>query len=242
MGCAGGAFLRTVSLRHLQRARGYLPSDVPDQAGAYSQARAADDLAEVIVAAGGSAHVVGLSMGGYAALHLALRRPELVRSMLVAGCGYGAGPDQQAGHAAATLAEADRAARIGMAAYARELAGGAHADPLREISPAAWRGYAERLAEHAVAGMAMTLRHVLATRPSLFAMEAGLKAVRCPVTLLIGDRDTPCLAPNLFLHRTIPGSALCVLPRTGHLPNLERPELFNRMLEAAIAAAAEEAS
>jgi pimeloyl-ACP methyl ester carboxylesterase len=216
-------------------ARGYLPSDVPEDITGYGQARAADDLGDVIMAAGaGPAHVVGLSMGGYAALHLALRRPELVRSLLVAGCGYGAEPDQHATHAAAAREQAAHAERIGMAAFAREIAAAAHAEPLRMGLPDAWAGYVARLSEHSLTGMAMTLRGLLATRPSLFALEAELRNLRRPVTLMIGDRDTPCLAPNLFLHRTIPDSALCVLPRTGHLPNLEVPALFNTILQASL--------
>jgi pimeloyl-ACP methyl ester carboxylesterase len=166
-----------------------------------------------------------------------MRRPELACSLLVAGCGYGAEPDQHAAHAAAARLEADRAERIGMMAYAQELAAGSHADTLRAGSPHVWEGYAARLAGHSLTGMAMTLRGLLAMRPSLFALGRELRALRCTITLLVGDRDTPCLAPNLFLHRTIPNAALCVLPRTGHLPNLESPEMFNGILEASIRAA-----
>src|SRR5437763_17142477 len=51
-------------------ARGYPPSDVPDDPAAYSQARAADDIAAVLDDLGiDGAHVVGLSMGGFATLH-----------------------------------------------------------------------------------------------------------------------------------------------------------------------------
>lgn len=44
----------------------------------------ADDLAEVIAAAGGRADVLGHSMGGKAAMMLALRHPDLVRRLIVA--------------------------------------------------------------------------------------------------------------------------------------------------------------
>src|ERR1700689_410716 len=72
-------------------ARGYPPSDVPTSVDAYNQNRAAEDLADVVrAAADGPAHVVGLSMGGFAALHFGLRYPQLVRSLTIAGVGYGA--------------------------------------------------------------------------------------------------------------------------------------------------------
>jgi pimeloyl-ACP methyl ester carboxylesterase len=48
-------------------ARGYLPSEVPEQVSMYSQARAADDIKSILDHLGiDKAHVVGLSMGGFA--------------------------------------------------------------------------------------------------------------------------------------------------------------------------------
>src|SRR5262249_20777382 len=88
-------------LRHFSRhyrciaynARGYPPSDVPQKLEQYSQAHAVADAQAVLKALKiERAHVVGLSMGAYCALHLALQRPELVRSLVVAGCGYGSDP------------------------------------------------------------------------------------------------------------------------------------------------------
>ena len=51
-------------------ARGFPPSDVPEKLSSYSQARAADDILAVLDHIGEKrAHVVGLSMGGFATLH-----------------------------------------------------------------------------------------------------------------------------------------------------------------------------
>src|ERR1700754_4096186 len=55
-------------------ARGYPPSDVPDDVAFYSQARAADDVRAMLDHLGlDRAHVVGLSMGGFATLHFGFR-------------------------------------------------------------------------------------------------------------------------------------------------------------------------
>lgn len=213
-------------------ARGYPPSQVPQSIEAYSQSRAADDAVDVMDAIGvSSAYFVGLSMGGFAALHVAIRHPERVRALAVAGCGYGAKPSQQTDYFDAMNREADRAEAIGMAAYAEELGNSPYAKPLRAKDEAAWRQFMLQLSEHSATGMAMTLRGVLARRPSLWHLEPQLSKIAQPTLLIIGDEDEPCLEPNLFMKRTLPDCALAIMPRTGHLPNLEEPRSFNDLLK-----------
>ena len=192
-------------------ARGYPPSDVPAASDAYNQIRAAEDLADVVRAvADGPAHIVGLSMGGFAALHFGLRYPQLARSLAIAGVGYGAKPEQHLNTATATRREADHAEAIGMAAFAHELAGSSYAQCLRAKDEAGWHRFAEQLGEHSVTGMAMTLRGILATRPSLWHFAEALRDAQRASLLLTGDEDTPCLEPSLFLKTTLPDAALCV--------------------------------
>src|ERR1700752_585756 len=77
-------------------ARGYPPSDVPESGGAYSQERARDDIRAVLDALKiDKAHIVGLSMGGFAALHFGFTYPDRARSLVIAGCGYGAAPGER---------------------------------------------------------------------------------------------------------------------------------------------------
>ncbi len=212
-------------------ARGYPPSEVPGEVAHYSQERAADDVADVLRGFGiDSAHLVGLSMGGFAALHTAIRHPTLVRSLVIAGCGYGAKPTESADYGNAMKREADHAEAIGMRAYTEEMGGSRYARLLQLKDGQAWTTFVTELNEHSVAGMATTLRGVLATRPSLWHIQTQIAAIAQPTLLVIGDEDTPCIEPNLFLKHTLPDSALCIMPRTGHLPNLEEPERFNAIV------------
>src|ERR1700758_2613526 len=97
-------------------ARGYPPSDVPDDGERYSQERARDDIRAVLDALEiDRAHVVGLSMGGFATLHFGFTYPERARSLVVAGCGYGAAPDKRAQFVAETEAAAQRFESTAMA-------------------------------------------------------------------------------------------------------------------------------
>jgi pimeloyl-ACP methyl ester carboxylesterase len=213
-------------------ARGYPPSQVPGPIDAYSQERAADDVADVMDGLGiARAYLVGLSMGGFAALHVAIRHPERARALVVAGCGYGAKPSDQAEHLAAMNREADHAEEVGMLAYARELADSRYARPLRAKDEAAWQQFGQQLATHSVQGMAMTLRGVLARRPSLWRLAPQLSQISQPVLLIVGDEDEPCIEPNLFMKRTLLDCALAIMPRAGHLLNLEEPRSFNALIE-----------
>ena len=75
-------------------ARGYPPSDVPTDVASYTQDLAVTDALAVLDHLEiERAHVVGLSMGAFATLHLGLRHPSRTASLVVAGCGYGAHPD-----------------------------------------------------------------------------------------------------------------------------------------------------
>src|SRR6201995_809936 len=101
---AGDPRSHELQLRHFGKryraiaynARGYPPSDVPENVSSYSQGRAADDILAVLDHIGApKAHVVGLSMGGFATLHFGLRHPTRALSLCVGGCGYGAEPDKR---------------------------------------------------------------------------------------------------------------------------------------------------
>lgn len=212
-------------------ARGYPPSGVPQDPGAYSQDRATADMAAVISALGlAPAHVVGLSMGAFATLHLGLRHPHLARSLTAAGVGYGAAPGDRAQFRTEVDATADRIAAEGMA----RMAGVYGSGPTRLVfEEKDRRGYAEflaQLAEHDTDGAALTMRGVQRERPSLFDLEAEFRRLALPTLVICGDEDDPTLQPGLFLKRTIPTSALLVLPRCGHTMNLEDPDAFNRGL------------
>ncbi|MFZ0214862.1 MAG: alpha/beta hydrolase, partial [Candidatus Dormiibacterota bacterium] len=212
-------------------ARGYPPSDVPEDVAAYSQERAVRDAVAVLDELGiEQAHVVGLSMGGFCTLHLGLTRPDRALSLVVAGCGYGA----HATHRERFRSESEANA----AAFERDAARAAEAYALgparvqlQNKDPRGWTEFAVQLAEHSGRGSALTLRGVQMRRPSLYDLGDALEHLTVPTLVVTGDEDEACLDVDVMLKRTIPASALAVLPRTGHACNLEEPALFNRLVE-----------
>jgi len=211
-------------------ARGYPPSDVPDDPAKYSQARARDDVRDVMVHLGiARAHIVGLSMGGFATLHFGLAYPERARSLLIAGCGYGAAPGERAKFQAEAEATAASIERETMAEVSKRYALGPGRVQFQNKDPRGWREFAAQLAEHSSRGSALTMRGVQARRPSLWELQEQMRALAVPVLVLTGDEDEACLEPALLMKRTIPTAGLAVMPRCGHGVNLEDPAEFNRI-------------
>jgi pimeloyl-ACP methyl ester carboxylesterase len=212
-------------------ARGYPPSDVPKDAERYSQERARDDIRAVLDALKiDKAHIVGLSMGGFAALHFGFTYPERSRSLVVAGCGYGAAPNERAKFAEEAETAAKRFEEVTMAKAAEAYALGPTRVQFQNKDPRGWREFAAQLAEHSTEGAALTMRGVQKRRPSLFDLVDKMKTITVPTLIMTGDEDWPCLEPGLLMKRTIPSAGLVVMPNSGHGINLEEPAMFNMHL------------
>src|ERR1700720_3136603 len=210
-------------------ARGYPPSDVPENGEAYSQERARDDIRAVLDALKiDKAHVVGLSMGGLATLHFGFPYPERARSLVVGGCGYGAAPDKRQQFAQEAEAAARQFEEMGMAKAANGYALGPTRVQFQNKDPRGWAEFATQLAEHSTEGAALTMRGVQKRRPSLFDLVDKMKTISVPTLVMTGDEDWPCLEPGLLMKRTIPTAALVVMPNAGHTINLEDPAVFNQ--------------
>jgi pimeloyl-ACP methyl ester carboxylesterase len=212
-------------------ARGYPPSDVPEDTAKYSQARATDDIAAVLDHLKiEKAHVVGLSMGGFATLHFGFRHPARALSLCVAGCGYGAEKGQREKFQAEVAAVAAFLAENDGAAFADKYAFGPTRVQFENKDPRGFEEFRQQLAEHSTLGARNTQLGVQGQRPSLYDLVDEMKALTVPVLVLTGDEDWPCLQPALLMKQTIPTAALSVMPNCGHTINIEAPDEFNRIV------------
>jgi pimeloyl-ACP methyl ester carboxylesterase len=227
-------------LRHFSRryrciaynARGYPPSEVPADIEAYSQARARDDIRCVLDALGiRRGHIVGLSMGAFAALHFGMRYGDRALSLTVAGGGYGAHPAQYAKFQEDSRTNAEFIRKEGMARFAATYGHGATRVQLQNKDPRGFDEYIRQLSEHSAAGSAATMLGYQARRPSLYDLTEEMKRIDVPTLILAGDEEEPCLEVCLLMKRCIPTAGLAVLPRSGHAINLEEPALFNNLVE-----------
>lgn len=209
-------------------ARGYLPSDVPTEPERYSQDIAVSDMVDVLDGLGiEKAHIVGLSMGGFATLHFGLHHPDRSLSLVVAGAGYGAEKEHEDYFRNVSREVARCFEEQGAQTFSRTYATAASRIVFQLKDPRGWAEFATQLGEHSSQGSALTMRGVQAQRPSIYDLEPELSQMQVPLLVVVGDEDDHCIQPGVFLKKTVPASGLLVLPKTGHTLNLEEPALFN---------------
>jgi len=212
-------------------ARGYPPSDVPEDPAAYSQRQAVEDIRGILDHLTiDKAHVIGLSMGGYAALHFGLLYPERALSLVIAGAGYGSKPEERDTFRRDCAALAERFEREPMEQVAAIYAMGPARVQFRDKDVQGWEQFCDLLKQQSAQGHALTMRRVQMMRESIYELGDRMARLTVPTLIVTGDEDEPCLEPALYMKRTIPTAGLLVIPRSGHAVNLEEPDLFNRQV------------
>ena len=208
-------------------ARGWPPSDVPEDPTAYTQDIVVNDLYLLMRHLNISeAHIGGLSMGGSVALNFGIAHPEMAKSLIVASAGSGS--TNRDTFLSTGQSMADRLLSEGMVPVANDYGTTNIRVQLRRKDPMGFETFARLLSEHSATGSALTYQGFVMNRPTVFEPEDKLKSLRVPTLIMIGDEDEPCIEPGIFMKRTIPVSGLSCFPQSGHAINLEEPDLFNR--------------
>jgi pimeloyl-ACP methyl ester carboxylesterase len=164
-----------------------------------------DDMVTETIAAietviGGRAHLVGWSDGGIVALLVALRRPDLVRSLVLIGSNY----------------------HFDSAVPAEPTGSGP--------PPFITERYAERSPDgtnHFAAVFRKSLA-MWAAEPTLTTDD--LRRISVPALVLVGDDDLMTLAHTASLYESLPLGQLAVVPGTSHGVVIEKPESVSRLI------------
>jgi pimeloyl-ACP methyl ester carboxylesterase len=213
---------RVVTYNH----RGYPPSSVPKAAADYSQNLLVEDLRQLLLHLGlGPVHLAGCSMGANAARDFALAHPEMLRSLIMVGAGAGS-----VNREAFLKGQAEIAAVLDREGQPGRIRNFEHLSTRATFKQKDPRGFAEfirQASEHDAQACAHLAREVMSKRKTVPELEAGLRALRVPTLIMVGDQDTPCVEPSLMMRDLIPHAGLVVFPACGHTPNIEEPGLFN---------------
>lgn len=213
-------------------ARGYPPSDVPDNPAAYGWEFAVHDIDAVMRGLSISrAHVVGSSMGAFASLLFGLWYRQGASAIVAAGAGLGSpASNRESWSRSATVLARTLTAR-GIDAMAEKMAGHSTRIRLKHKDLKGWQQFGGRLKQHSARGMSNTLVQRQAVRPSLYDFRDQFSNIPLPVLLAVGDEDTACLETSLMLKSTFSSAGIWVCPNTGHAINLEEPAAFNAHVE-----------
>ncbi|HEX8285179.1 MAG TPA: alpha/beta fold hydrolase [Pyrinomonadaceae bacterium] len=204
-----------------------------DRRGFYRSTRGESGFSHVRDLAGllnhlglGGATLLGCSQGAKIALDFALESPESVDSLVlvapaVSGYAYKAAPPPQYEE----ILEADAVGDVGR---------------INELELQVWVDGPRRSPDEVDVGVREMVRDMNfgaltssagdGLPPDVDAAER-LGEVRVPVLVVVGDIDTPrTLEAANFLAAGIAGARLEVIKGAAHLPNMERPEEFNRLV------------
>jgi pimeloyl-ACP methyl ester carboxylesterase len=166
----------------------------------------------------------GLSMGGQIVLECHRLFPGRIRGMLLADTSAQA--ETVEGRRRRNNM-ADRLLREGMSGYAAEVLATMVAPHNISALPAVAAHVSRMMLATPAEGAAAALRG-RAERPDYTGM---LGHITVPTLVVVGSDDefTPVTDAE-FMHEHIPGSTLAVIDGAAHLPNLERPDEFNKVL------------
>jgi len=164
-------------------------------------------------------------MGGNVARDFALAHPELLRSLIMVGAGAGSTDRELFVRRQAEMAEALE--REGMASRILSFETLPSRTSFKQKDPRGFAEFLRQAAEHDAQACAHLAREVMGKRKTVFDLEAGLRALRVPTLIVVGDQDDPCVEPSLAMRAFIPYAGLLVFPACGHTVNIEEPGLFN---------------
>jgi 3-oxoadipate enol-lactonase len=188
-----------------------------------------------------TATLVGCSLGGTAALHLALTEPARAERLVLVGSGIH-------GYRCDPSPEDERLAREWQEAEARS-----DVRRLRALAEAIWVVGPRRRLEQVDAGYLTRARDLLARAirggPAVENTDTAhtdvdrLDAIRVPVLVIVGTEDEPdAVSSAHVLADRIPGAILEEIEDAAHLPSLERPRRFDAILADWLAATRSPAS
>jgi pimeloyl-ACP methyl ester carboxylesterase len=204
--------------------RGFGNSELPPEPFANR-----DDLVALLDHLGvDKAHVVGCSMGGTTAIDLALEHPERVERLVLVAGGI-SGSDLGAADAAlfADIEGADKAGDMDAVnrAEVRLWVDG----PRRPegSAPAAVRDLVLDMNGRTLKTDWASAEHRQLEPPAISRLEH----ISSPTLVIVGDEDLPHASANAeVVTSRVPGSRRATIKDAAHLPSLERPEEFNRLV------------
>ena len=180
-------------------------------------------------------HLVGYSMGGRLALHVAARKPERLLSLLTIGAHAGLEEDAREGRRLGDEALAQRIENDGLEPFVKYWSGLPLFAGLERRGPSFVAQLRAERMSNTVAGLACSLRGMGAGM--MQPVWDDLARVTVPSTFVAGQFDHGYVASARRLAAVVAKGRVEVVLRSGHAVHQERPEAFGHVLANHLAAA-----
>jgi pimeloyl-ACP methyl ester carboxylesterase len=177
-------------------------------------------------------HFVGVSLGGMIGLRIAIRRPELIRTLALFATSADAEPvENQKRYRTLTFIARIFGLRMVADKVMPVMFGKSFLnDPQRAVLRKQWR---QNLIANRRIGIARAVIGVI-ERKSIYDQ---INKITAPTLIARGDEDAAISIEQANrLHARIAGSKLAIIPRAGHTPTVEEPAAVNGLIEDLLAA------
>jgi 2-succinyl-6-hydroxy-2,4-cyclohexadiene-1-carboxylate synthase len=182
-------------------------------------------------------HLVGYSMGGRLALHIAATRPERLLSLMTIGAHAGLDEETREGRRQGDEALAQRIETDGLEAFVNYWSSLPMFEGLERRGPSFVAQVRAARMENHVAGLAGSLRGMGAG--AMRPVWHELNRVAASSTFVAGQLDRGYAESARRLAGSVPNGRVVLVQRAGHTVHLERPEAFARLLIAHLEAASD---
>ena len=172
-------------------------------------------------------HFLGLSMGGFIGLRLAIRRPKLLKSLMLLETSADPEPKENIGQyrllnlVARWFGLGIVATRVMPIMFGEKFLN----DPLRKNQKGKWQ---ERMIANHRIGITRAVKGVI-TRSGVYDQ---IDKISVPTLIIVGDQDTATpLEKSKRMYARIQGAELVVIPGAGHTSTVEEPEAVNQAID-----------
>ncbi len=206
--------------------RGHGASSQPTDEAEYSLASFAADAVALSEHLGWDRFaLLGHSMGGMAAQHLALESPERLRALVLMDTTYKSieGIPLDLVTTAVEIARADGMAKLQAVMGEHESPFGTEADARVRSQREGYVEWNERKFRTCSPAMYAAMAHGLLHQADRLG---GLAALDVPTLVMVGEQDQPFIAVSETMAGAIPRAQLVVLPGAGHSPQFEAPDAW----------------
>lgn len=211
-------------------AMGHGKSASPNDPNRYTMANGIADIVDILDKLNiPQCFLLGYSMGGRMALHMALNAPHRIQGLILESATAGIRTEEekqarlQSDEKWATLLEKE-----GMEAFVD------HWEQLplfasqQTLPPEVWQGQRERRLRNSTKGLAASLRGAgTAAQDNLWKQ---LPTLAMPTLLIAGALDKKFTGIAHEMHPLIPDSELVIVPNAGHAVHLESPDTFGELV------------